>query len=132
MNDYVGSILVTTWYATDVLDASTAMPKKYTHMLFITLCDGSIGPSPRPANRSEPRVHPRKLTAPACPKPTDPAWADATTRELTDPAWLSHFTVRSVIFDEGTTIFWFQLVILLYHCYNAQSFLIATVLNHFY
>jgi hypothetical protein len=42
---------------------------------------------------------------PHAPEPTDPTRANVTPREPTDPALLSHFVIRSVIFDKVSAIF---------------------------
>jgi hypothetical protein len=42
---------------------------------------------------------------PHAPEPTDPTRANVTPRKPIDPALLSHFVIRSVIFDKVSAIF---------------------------
>jgi hypothetical protein len=96
------------------------------------LGDGPMGPSPyvmyiyinaRPtalANRI-------KRLSQGCACPTERTSHEAIASacpKATDPAWLSHFTVRSIIFYKASAIFWFGSVILLHHCYSAHPFLL--------
>jgi hypothetical protein len=83
----------------------------YIDMLFITLGDGSIGPSPRLANRSIDRARggcPNPTCAYAGRSPHTPAWA-----RLTPPTWAETNPALANATLHGSTISWF-----------AQSFLI--------